>query len=320
MKKSKIITLVTLLAFFLALIFVYAALLDYNEKKAAEELDNNSSDDQIAVVGYSANDITGIEYSADEVKVSLVLDGGAWRISDDAEFPVDQDMVSKMTSGIVSITASRTITEGELADYGFDTPVLSIEITCTDGTKNTYSLGSTNSYNDETYLLANDTVYMFSDTLSSLFDYSKDELVKISDSLPGEIDEESVNRISIDNGNGDTNTITDTDGISEMATEMIKYINFKNVAGYGLDAEELTSYGISSDSPIIEIEYSVATAESGTTVAKADFKVVFGMYGEDQYCYTTPDSDMTYTISKTNYEALMNFIYHTADTADETAE
>ena len=319
MKKKKLIPLIARTLALALMIGLYLTVLNYNERKAAEEAANEDNDEAIAVSGIAASDVAGIYYASEDVEMMLLLQNGVWIIPDDKKFPVDQTLVSNMINGIVNLSASRTVDEGELSDYGLDEPVLTIKITCTDGNVREFILGDTNSYNDSTYLLTGNVIYMINDALTGLFDSDKDSLIKISDSFPGELDSNSIVSAVITDVDGVSNEITDADGLSKVATEATKYINFKKWAGYGLTVADLAEYGISESSAKIVMEYSVATSTASTTEAKATYEVVLGTDADGTCYYTTPGSDMTYIMDKTGYDSLMSYVYYNPIISNETA-
>lgn len=315
MKKKKIIPLVSLLVVLVVLVVAYVLLLDYNERKAAEEAANSDVTSAIQVTDLNTSDVKEIYYASEENEMTLSLVNSSWVIPGDGEFPVNQSVVSKMVSGVATLSASRTVDEGELADYGLDEPKLTVKLTCESGKIYELFLGDVNSYNDNTYLLYNDTVYMVTDTLTDLYNYGKDTIIMVSDSFPGELDADSVKSVSITNVDGKSNVITDADGLSKIVADATKYINFKKWSGYGLEEDELADYGITGESPQLTFEYGVATSTGSTTEASATYSVIFGTDADGNCFYTTPGSNMTYSIAKADYDVLMSYVYYAPATA-----
>ena len=320
MKKNKLIPLVALVVVLGVLIASYTLLLDYNKNKAAKDAQKEEESTGFYVTSMISADVNGIYYLSDKHEMTLALQDSAWIIPDDAKFPVNQTVVTKMVSGVVALTSTRVVDEGELSDYGLDEPKLTIKMSCVGGKTHELLLGDVNSYNESSYLLYNNTIYMVKDTFSSLFDYDKESLIKVSDAFPGELDSTTVASAVISGVDAISNTITDADGLEDFVTEAIKYINFKSWSGYGLTNDELNGYGIGEDSPTVTFEYNVATASGSETVATASYTVVFGE-GSDGACYyTTPGSNMTYSIAKKDYDVLMSYVYYAPAETAETAE
>ena len=315
MKKKKVLPLIILLAILIALIAAYVLLSGYNEKKAAEKAAATEEQElEITVCTIDSADATAISYKTEELDMTLSLSDGTWIIPDDENYPIDQTAVTKMLSAVTALTAEREVEGSNPADFGLGSPSLTVTVTVS-GEEIVFTLGDVNSYNDLTYLGYNGKVYMISDTLTDAFDYDKADLFAAEDTFPSAIDSDSVTSVTVTNRQGDSATVSDSDGIEDAVFDTQKYISFAILKGYGLDADGLASYGITENSENLVIEYDY-------NGAKATFTVLFGKNADGDCFYTVPGSKCAYGIDAAGYDKLMAYAYYTPaeTTADTTAE
>lgn len=313
MRKKKLVPLIVLCSALACVIALYAVLSAYNSQNDADDANGDKVAEPLVTV--NETDITALTYKNEESDISLEKKDGKWIIADDEAYPVDSAKVSKMLSAVCALSYERALDGTDAESYGLDEPKLTVTF-CVGESSYTFKLGATNSYNSLSYLGFDDGVYMISDTLSSAFDISKEDLFAVNDAFPSEITADSVSSIEI-LSNGETKTISDSEGLEELLHLLQKYCSFATPDGYGLNDDGLTDYGITDESSRISVNYS-------TDSAKAIFELVFGEYGDGDVCYTLPDSDTTYSIDADGYSEIMNYIYYspsedvsTSETTDE---
>lgn len=312
MKKNKLLPLIILASLLIVLVVAYALLSSYNENKAEKEA--TAADTEVKAVPvceiYDA-DVTKLHYQTKELDITLARSDGVWMIPDDEKFPVDQSAVSKMISTVTALSAVRELESGDSADFGLDKPTLTVTLTAGE-TDHKFTLGAKNSYNDLTYLGYGEKVFMISDALTDTFDSEKMDLFAVKDTFPSAINNDSVTAVAVINAKGDSNTVSDSDGIEDIVYEAQKYLSFAIPKGYGLDADGLKEYGITEASPRIVIEYNY-------NGAKASFEVLLGKDPEGKCYYAIPGRDVTYGIDMTGYDALLKFVYYTPSEVTESS-
>ena len=311
MKNKKIIPLIILLTLLVLLIVSYVLLASYNKEKSLDDAAESESEGAaVAVLGIRAEDVTAIRYKTEKAELSLERAAGEWIITGDEKFPVDQAAVAKMLSAVTSLSASRRLEGGNEADFGLDTPSLTVTL-ISNGEEHIVSLGDVNSYNDKTYCSYSGRVFMISDTISEAFPEDKTDLFGAEDSFPSARTKDSVITVKVKNTKGDEAVISDDKGIEDIIFEVQKSFNFNILKDYWLDSSELADYGITETSASVVIEYEYNSA-------KATFEVLVGKNAEGNCFYALPGGSTVYGIDITGYETIMSYAYYTsAETAAE---
>lgn len=134
---------------------------------------------------YAAQDVATME-SADATTMTLqsggetlafANDGESWTLADDADYSLDQDIVTRMASTICDLTTSWSITapEGDAA-YGFDAPAAVVTLGDSSGNTITCTFGDTTADGASTYLktdAAPGVVYEIAAGQMTAFAYTK---------------------------------------------------------------------------------------------------------------------------------------------------
>lgn len=312
MKKRKIIPLAVLLVLLAALVGAYAALSSYNKEQASEA--ENDDSETFAVCRLDESSVTALSYNNESAELSLVNSDGTWQLTDDEAYPVDEALISKMLSALCNVEAHRTVDGADDTACGLDEP--SLTVTVDDGEKeHVFKLGDTNSYNSLRYLDYNGTVYMISDTLSSAFEVTKEELFAVDDTFPSEITEDSVISVVITDSDGRENTVSDSEGLADIIHSLQKYCSFATPKGYGLDESGLAEYGITEDCAHITVNYEHSSDSSSI---KASFELLFGKSSTGDAFYALPSGDVTYSIDSVGFDELMAYVYHTPSEEETT--
>ena len=169
-RKNKSLPLIILVVLLIGLIVGYSVLSSANDRREAEEANKNEAENNTVIIAdYDYTTATKLSYSAPDADgITLLQNSGVWSYAEDANFPLNQTIAAQMASAISSIGIKTTVTEGEAADYGLDTPSHTIEISYSDGTSHTYKIGNYNSFNDGYYFSMDGKLYMIA---SGLLDY-----------------------------------------------------------------------------------------------------------------------------------------------------
>ncbi len=302
-KKNKALPLVILVVLLLAMIGAYVFL-----QSLADETDQGENNEipSISLSDFTKDKIASITYGNVE-EITLVCENGKWYLEGDEKFPLDQTKASKMAESLASISASREVESDDLAEFGLDTPALTVKLTLTTGEEYTYALGDVNSFNDMTYILYSEKIYIFTDTLSANFGYSPDDLMLIKDSFPEEITADSIKSVILRDANGDE-TVYDSIAHSEIK----KCFDFKDVNAYGLTEDDIASLGIKEDGAAVIIKYSTSADTSADAASlEATFKILLGET-DGKRVYALKGGDMTYNINSELFDRIFK------DSAAET--
>lgn len=113
-------------------------------------------------------------------KISISRINGGWQITDRPGLPVNGEVMTPILTLYKQILALRTITESctDLAEYGLDTPALTVTLTL-HGTEKTYLFGDRNDYYEGYYctVKGSTSVYLLDDAYLTAFNLSVDDLL-----------------------------------------------------------------------------------------------------------------------------------------------
>ena len=183
-------------------------------------------------------------------------------------------------------------------------------------------------------MLQNSKVYLFTDKLTSSFNYTFRDLI-VLDEPGGDIDNNYLVSMTVRNADGAENTITDGNGMDDLLSTHNKTVDCEDWVQYAVTADELADYGITDSSARLIVNYKSAVAatdsagNSTTTRVPASYEVMFGgecekdgENGEKIPCvyYTITDSTIVYRMEKTDYEKIMAYLEYTPDTTASDTE
>ena len=160
MRKKQWITLIVVLAVFVAAI---AGMKAYNAKqeKAATEKEES---EKIYALTFSSDDVTGISYKySDDILEFSKTDDDTWICVSDESAQIDADKMKTMLSALGSMTADSKVEQPEdLTQYGLDTPTQEVTLTFADGSVKTLTFGAENEIVGGTYVQVSgdDVVYL----------------------------------------------------------------------------------------------------------------------------------------------------------------
>ena len=178
-----------------------------------------------------------------------------------------------MTEALGKITADRELTDGdELADYGLEEPVYTVEVTSSDGKVTNIYFGNTTG--DYYYVTVNDTgvVYTVSTTVIEDLNYTLDDMAQLDDYPSigsGNLVREVITR------NGETTTY---DSENEEQEEDIAAVagglgavTLSEAADYSVADEDLAGSGLDEDTRItVEATYTQDDEEKVLTLYLGD--------------------------------------------------
>ena len=330
-KKKKILPLIALALVLgvLAGAYVILSRMDLNKDEPLVETP------KITVIDKNASDAVELAYiKGNDSELSFTCESGTWYYDADRDFPLDQTKISSMVSAVSSVVASREL-DGDSGEYGFDAPSLTVVVKYSDSTEYTVKLGNVNSFNSSTYLmLQNSKVYLFTDKLTSSFNYTFRDLI-VLDEPGGDIDNNYLVSMTVRNADGAENTITDGNGMDDLLSTHNKTVDCEDWVQYAVTADELADYGITDSSARLMVNYKSAVAATDsdgnatTTRVPASYEVMFGgecekdgENGEKIPCvyYTITDSTIVYRMEKTDCDKIMAYLEYTPDTTASDTE
>lgn len=320
-KIKKSIFLSSLIIVCAALIVVYIAFF----KKSNDTSGNTESDQTIILADFKTSDILSISYTledSDEVVLNYSSNTNTWTYSADKDYPINQSLVSQMASSIVSLTATREISDvTDLSQFGLDDPDIVVNVVYSGDKEYEYMVGDYNDYNKCYYykISGSDSIYTVTDNISAYFKYDLNGLTQI-DSLPTISDENIVSCV-VTYPDGKTETYTDTDLLSLIPSlKLLEWIE------YSPDESKLDEYGLSgTDAHIITVNYTeerslavddASSEMSGSTITvDLSYQLKVGKKTEDEtFRYVMYDnSKLLYKVDSSILEALILGVNNTAE-------
>ncbi len=323
-KKNKFLPMLVLIGVFALLLIGYAVLSEANRKAEADRLESELEDEPIMIAEYDDTSATELSYTdGNGETLTFVSVNGAWSLADDEKFPLDTEKVAYMAAAISSIAVECTVDSGEAADYGLDTPSLTVSVKYSQGGSHEYSIGDYNSFTDSYYFMADGELYMISDGLADYFDYDLDSLI-VLDEIPSDISADYITAISVVSG-GEENTVTDSEGIAALC-ELIFALDLTNWCDYYADENERESaYALDGGTSVV-VTYKKAHTSTdadgneSTSYLSTSYTLYFGDEDGEGGVYFAPEgSTVVYSAPMDDAQAILAYLTY-APAESETAE
>jgi len=293
--KKRIITLVGVLGVLVVLIISYVLVVKFGPKQAA---DSPQKEDNMAVSQVGAENIVSFSFCNEETDFKVLKfnknSSNEWHYSEIDDFPLKQSYMTVMAKTLEEIKASRVISSdeaGELSEYGFDKPSLTVWFKEKDGTEHTFLVGNRNETTENYYFKMSDdnNVYLIDGELTIGFMYGLYDLFDM-ETFPL-VETTSYKHIDITNGD---KHIQFNAVVAEDAEEYIEndYVE-KDITWYAADgnsndyklanqisvkamAEEMTNFAFyrAVDYKVTEKDYSKYGFDNPTAVIKVDYQVL----------------------------------------------
>lgn len=168
MKKRKIVKLLILLAILLVLMILYVLL-----KKENAENNEESVETAVEIFGINDSDIKSLSFMIESQEVMFEKTDQEWGLSEDKDFPVNEEQIKVLTDALMSITANRTLNNVDnLSEYGLDKPTDVIKVVDQNDKETSIVIGDTNQSTGDCYIYLNEsdsTVYTVDGDLSTVF-------------------------------------------------------------------------------------------------------------------------------------------------------
>lgn len=178
--------LLVLLLLLVALIVAYIGYDLYEKKQENEKEAEANAEESIEVSTIEEADITSIYYKNDMAEVTLVKNSeDAWVNEAKPEVPLKSTTTNNIATKVESIIATKLINENaeDVAEYGLDSPSLTVTVTKTDGSKVTVLVGDESPLGDGNYICleGSSTVYLVDTSFATVFESTENELTEVAD-------------------------------------------------------------------------------------------------------------------------------------------
>lgn len=184
-KKKRMLTLILAVLCLIGAGIGYLFSTRYAKQKEEKEAAEAQVDDSIEIYSYDEDSLAEITFKNTSTEMTLVCEDETWYKKDDRKFPVDQEIAGTMASSVSTIISTKLVVQDcdNLGDYGLDNPALTVAFTTTDGSQVTLMLGdeSTAAGGYYAYTSLSDTVYIFTSSVFTSYDYTEKELIEIED-------------------------------------------------------------------------------------------------------------------------------------------
>lgn len=309
MKRS--VKSLILLAVLVALLGSYSLVNKINQQaEVAEEAGT------FAMTERSADELTGMVWTND-TEYHFTWEEDSWINADDAAFPVNQEVVSELADKLITMEATRKLTDVEkLEDYGFDDESFAVTAEWSDGESTTYILGDEMPFADGYYARIEGeegVVYTMEASLSAMFAETAIDLAEPEEignvetalglSIGNELNlvrhEESIS-INPDqrwyNADGDP---MDDEAVESLIAD-IEALEWQDLVAVSADEEVLAGYGLDDASASV-------ISVSGDDEDAID--LLIGSINDDGAYYARlPGSNMVYTMEAEGVEAVIGSI------------
>ena len=315
-RKNRGANIFLILALLILCIVVYVVAVP---KLTADDSGSDDVTDVEMIADFKASSIEKMSYvytDGDEeiaLKFRYVYSTGKWLLDSDSSFPLDQSMMQKMASAIVSIPMERRMSKDEisLSDAGLDAPRLSVTVQYASGDI-TYSVGDYNSFNGAYYLSVSgeDDIFMTTAPLISYFFYDLFELAELY-TIPM-LTSDNVTSYDVVLGD-DVTSYSDKSHIAYLSA-----LSVYSAVDYAPDEDALAKYVLDGSMPILNIKYtetqvvqnSDSSLSSSASITKEKELVIRigGLCdGDDDKRYVMiGDSAMVYTMSASTLNSLID--------------
>ena len=172
----------------LALLIVLAVMLGgyYAVKQSNQTTSVSETSGTFDLTAKTAEDLTGISWTTEDTTLTFTLnDEGEWTTTDTPAWPVDQSAVQALADKLLALQGTRKLEDvTSLADYGLDTPTITVTVTWKDASTTTYTMGDATPFADGYYLklsTQDDVIYTIATSLSTTFNKTQKDLVAMEE-------------------------------------------------------------------------------------------------------------------------------------------
>lgn len=267
-----------------------------------------------ALESHTADDLTALSWTQDGESLAFTLTDGAWSVTADPAFPLNQEDVQSMADDLLTLVGTRQL-DGvtDLAAYGLSEPAFSVTASWSDGTTTTYAMGDETPFGDGYYLSLGheNIVYTIEDDIADIFDTSLNDLA-VLETIPtvtgvtrltvgatlDVVKEETSRTINeselwYDNATG---SALDTDDVEDLVADA-QGIAWSELINATASDDELASYGVD------EASATAITLYNGETAAMT--LLIGAQTDSGDYYARLPGSTMVCTVDSSDVSALL---------------
>lgn len=180
-RKQKLIYSLIGLVVLLVVLFVVSKLVAWREQAIGDITTQTNEAGTITIGVMNPSLITDMSWTYEGETYSMEYRSGVWDKVTDVAFPVNQTVLSDMTSAISSLTANQGIPNvSDMEPYGLVVPSMTIKIKA-DNERLTYKIGDKNELTGEYYLQLNtlSTVYLVDADIVETFSKGLFEIMQV---------------------------------------------------------------------------------------------------------------------------------------------
>ena len=182
-KRKNTLTLIAMLGLLVVMIGAYGLLLQHN--KDVENTSDEEEEAQIPLNEIEESEIKELQVLNETTEFTLINKDEMWSLKEEEAFPVDQNTASNLASRMASLQATKEVIENanDLAEYGLDSPEITVTIKKSDDSTMTLSIGDQLTTGNDYYATINNetTVYVVEALVRNTFITEKNDLMQIED-------------------------------------------------------------------------------------------------------------------------------------------
>lgn len=288
MDTKKIKRLVIALVLVILAGVAYLVLLNYSDKKEEAETQKAQEEAEASVVFETDIDkVSSISFWGDDEKLVFEKRDDVWTYPEDAVFEMKDSRIQTLLSDISSVSCTRELdAKGDLAQFGLEEPVNTIEITLSDGTEKVLYVGNKNTSTHELYFQTeekSDTVYMTKTALDTDFSGKVQDFAaytdfpKVSPETMTEFDVEKAQDSYVLIMTGDDQcTVEDESGDSQLANlNLVGMVqnNVSNIIWYQdleYNCSDYAQYGLDAPQMVLTVRYKDGEEEKEFKLSVGD--------------------------------------------------
>ncbi len=302
----------------LALLIVLAVMLGgyYAVKQSNQTTSVSETSGTFDLTAKTADDLTGISWTTGDTTLAFTLnDEGEWITTDTPAWPVDQSAVQTLADKLLALQGTRKLEDvTSLADYGLDTPTMTVTATWKDASSTTYSMGDATPFADGYYLklsTQDDVIYTIATSLSTTFNKTQKDLVAMEE-IPtiSEVSSITVGTTFAAVKKSESTTVNPDQLWYDATDEPLTASKVEALvsAAKGIAWDELVSAAATEDE-LTTYQLDDAHATVITLTGDEDASLTLMIGGEDaegnRYA-RLPDSSMVYTVEADDVSSLLS--------------
>lgn len=308
-KKNRIVLLVSCA---LAVVLLVVLLLVILKNPEDEPDPGPAEDTSVVLFARDANKLVRLSYAYNDNITVFVRQENGWVLEDEPSFPLNSEMVDTQATYIASVKATRTVGK-DTGDYGLTPPVIRINATYEDGAKDELLVGNYNSFLAQYYVAKEETVYLVSPVVNTLFTRSIYDMIKL-DSLPEGYSEDVLVRMELTTGDGQTKVITDLDTLLEL-NDISSKIPLTSYVDASIAANEREVYGLTQPAAVLKVYWKNVVTENpevGPVTREDVLTYTFGRTlpledGSHMTVFTFGDSGILYEMESSVLNEILAF-------------